>query len=155
MKTQKISTGAAISTRLLSAHSPLIASAARTKPRKVLPASPRKIAAGARRAEVEGKEAQAAPDHGRGEPAEERLEAQECEQPQKARRDDAEAGGQAIHAVEEVHGVGDAEQPEDRQEGVEQIPQHSRGNRVRATPEPITMPTATSCASSLTAAGIW
>ena len=31
MKTQKISTGAAISTRLLSAHSPLIASAAKTK----------------------------------------------------------------------------------------------------------------------------
>jgi hypothetical protein len=41
-----------------------------------------------------------------------RLGCQEGKEAQETRRDDAESGGQTVHAVSEVHGVGDGHHPQ-------------------------------------------
>jgi len=77
---------------LFSAHSPSTAREARVKPRKWLR---------------------------RRDPAEEDLVALVGDDPEKAGGEGGQAGGEPVHAVEEVHGAGDADDPEDGQEHVE------------------------------------
>ena len=74
-------------------------------------------------AEVERQKPQAASQHADGDPAHERLVGLKGHQPHEKRDDRRHPGGQTVHAVDEVHRIGEADDPEDGQHGIEAVAQ--------------------------------